>query len=102
MDEYRYVLIVAVMALATYPLRLIPALLVSHLKFSTYLRRVFRLIPYTALTALVFPGIIFSLEEHVYIAAAGALCAALCALIKLPLSATVILTVCGVYVLLLL
>ncbi len=94
-------LVVIVMAAVTYPLRLLPATVISRALFGRYMQRVLYLMPYTALTALVFPGIFYSVGDHVYIAGAGTLAAILCAVLKLSLSATVILCVLCVYVLLL-
>lgn len=99
-DWYLWALIV-VMALINYMLRVLPATVISKVSFGRYMKRVLHLIPYTALTALVFPGIFFSVGEHVYIAAFGAIIAVITAILKFSLSMTVLISVIAVIAMLL-
>ncbi|MGN0909407.1 MAG: AzlD domain-containing protein [Succinivibrio sp.] len=99
MEENTYLwLIVAVMALATYPLRMLPATVFSKARFGRYMRRVLHIMPYTALTALVFPGVFFSVGDHYAAAGAGVASALLLSLLKAPLSLTVAASVAAAYI----
>jgi len=50
--------IVIGMAIVTYIPRLIPFVFINDLKENSFTKRFMKLIPYTALSALIFPGII--------------------------------------------
>lgn len=93
--------VIVVMAMVNYPLRVLPATVISKVRFGRFMKRVLYLIPYTALTALVFPGIFFSLGDHYLIALSGTVAAILSSAFKLPLSVTVVLAVLTVLLLLL-
>lgn len=101
-DELYFYLVPLVMAAVSYPLRFLPATVISKVRFGRYMRRVLYLIPYTALTALVFPGIFYSVGDHYYVATAGTVCALVTSILRLPLSVTVVLSVATVFVMLLL
>lgn len=88
--------LIALMGLINYLLRMLPATVISKVKFGRYMKRVLFLIPYTALTALVFPGIFFSVGDHVLVATAGTLVAILTALLRMSLSLTVVISVLSV------
>lgn len=89
-------MIIIVMGVINYLLRMLPATVFSKVKFGRYMRRVLNLIPYTALTALVFPGIFFSVGEHTYIAMVGTVVAIITAILRFPLSVSVIVSVLAV------
>ncbi len=89
-------MLLLIMGVINYLLRVLPATVFSKVKFGRYMRRVLNLIPYTALTALVFPGIFFSVGDHTYIAMAGTVVAIITAILRLPLSLSVIITVLAV------
>lgn len=93
-----YLYIVLLSFVATYPVRAIPALFISKLKLSPYWQKVWDLVPYTALTALVFPGIFYCIKDNQYAAAIGTVVAIACSLFKLPLSVTVLLSVVATYI----
>ena len=95
-----YLLIILIAFLVTYPVRSVPALFFSKLKLNDFFQRFLDIIPFTAITALVFPGIFFCIENNDYVAYAGTTIAILCALFKAPLSITVVVTVIAVYLLL--
>ena len=46
------------MCLVTYIPRMLPAVLLDKLKFSPKLEKMLKLIPYTAMSALIFPGVV--------------------------------------------
>lgn len=95
-----FLLIIITVALVTYPLRLVPAVFISKLKLSSFFERLLELIPYTSLTALVFPGIFYCIGDHIYVAYAGTAAAVVSSFFKAPLSLTVVIAVLTVFALL--
>ncbi|MGN0902279.1 MAG: AzlD domain-containing protein [Succinivibrio sp.] len=95
-SEY-YSLIVLLSFVATYPVRVIPALFISKLNLSPYFQRVLDLVPYTALTALVFPGIFYCVENGQYASYIGTAVAIIAAVCRASLSIVVLLSVVAVY-----
>lgn len=93
MDAQPFLLIILGMWAVSYLPRVIPALFISKVKFSPYLKRFLDLIPYTAMTALVFPGIFYSVPGHTDVTYFGAGAAILAAVLKLPFAITVIIAV---------
>ncbi len=91
--EPPYLLIILGMCLVSYLPRLVPALFISRIKLSPYFKRFLDLIPYTAMTALVFPGIFYSVPGHMDVTYFGAAAAVLAAVLRLPLSITVCIAV---------
>ena len=63
------------MALVTFLPRVLPAFLVEKLKFNRYLDRFLRLIPYTAMAALIFPGVLSVDPSRWYVGLIGAVVA---------------------------
>ncbi len=59
----RMLLIIAGMTMVTYIPRLLPFTLLKNKSASKYLDRFLKLIPYTALGALIFPGILTATPE---------------------------------------
>ncbi|MBQ6099967.1 AzlD domain-containing protein [Methanobrevibacter sp.] len=80
-------------ALVTFIPRLIPALFINKLEFSPKVEKFLNLIPYTALAALICPGVLTVDSQLWYIGLIGAVVAAGLAWKKVPLGAIVILTV---------
>jgi branched-subunit amino acid transport protein len=80
-------------ALVTFIPRLIPALFIDRLNFSPKVEKFLNLIPYTALAALICPGVLTVDNQLWYIGLIGAVVAAGLAWKKVPLGAIVILTV---------
>ncbi|MDY6415371.1 MAG: AzlD domain-containing protein [Succinivibrio dextrinosolvens] len=97
MDSNYYLYIILISFLVTYPIRAIPALFISKLSLSSYWQRVLDLVPYTALTALVFPGIFYCVENSQYAGYIGAIFAIIAALCKMSLSVVVLIAVISVY-----
>ena len=84
-------LLILGMALVTYIPRVIPAFVVDKLKFGPRFTKFINLIPYTAMTALIIPGV-FSVDAGKwYIGAIGALVAVILACFKKIPSALVVL-----------
>ena len=98
MDSHYYIYIVLLSFVATYPIRAIPSLFISKLNLSGYWQRFLYLVPYTALTALVFPGIFYCVENNQYAAYIGTAVAIIAALARASLSVVVLVSVAAVYV----
>lgn len=73
------------MTLVTYIPRVLPAVLIGKLKFSPKFEKFLKLIPYTAMAALIFPGVIMVDESRLYIGIAGALAAGILAWFRKPI-----------------
>lgn len=80
-------------AVVTFIPRLIPALFIDQLDFPPKVEKFLNLIPYTALAALICPGVLTVDNQLWYIGLIGAIVAAGLAWKKVPLGAIVILTV---------
>lgn len=80
-------------ALVTFIPRLMPALFIDKLNFSPKVDKFLNLIPYTALAALICPGVLTVDDKMWYIGLIGAIVAAGLAWKRVPLGAIVILTV---------
>ena len=86
-------LIILGCAVVTFIPRLIPALFIDRLNFSPKFEKFLNLIPYTALAALICPGVLTVDPNMWYIGLIGAVVAAGLAWKKVPLGAIVSLTV---------
>jgi branched-subunit amino acid transport protein len=80
-------------AIVTFIPRVIPALFIDRLEFPPKVEKFLNLIPYTALAALICPGVLTVDSQLWYIGLIGAVVAAGLAWKKVPLGAIVILTV---------
>ena len=87
------ILVILGCAIVTFIPRLIPALFIDKLNFSPKVEKFLNLIPYTALAALICPGVLTVDSQLWYIGLIGAVVAAGLAWKKVPLGAIVILTV---------
>ncbi|AMK15993.1 AzlD domain-containing protein [Methanobrevibacter olleyae] len=86
-------LLIIFCAIVTFIPRLIPAIFVEKLNFSSKFEKFLNLIPYTALAALICPGVLTVDNKLWYIGLIGAIIAGGLAWKKVPLGAIVILTV---------
>lgn len=86
-------LVVIGCALVTFIPRLIPALFIDKLNFSPKVEKFLNLIPYTALAALICPGVLTVDNQLWYIGLIGAVVAAGLAWKKVPIGAIVILKI---------
>ena len=84
-------LLIFCMMLVTYIPRMVPSLFTDKLCIGKRFRKYLELIPYTAMAALIFPGVI-SVDERMWIVGvAGALVAVLLSLVKkMPLTIVVV------------
>ena len=85
MNGTKIMLMILGMALATYIPRAIPVVMMKKLRFGDKLEKFLNLIPYTAMAALIFPGVVTIDEAHPIVGIAGALAAGLLAWRKRPL-----------------
>ena len=91
MDYINFVILGCV--IVTFIPRLIPALFIDKLNFSPKFEKFLNLIPYTALAALMCPGVLTVDSQLWYIGLIGAIVAAGLAWKKVSMGAIVILTV---------
>lgn len=90
-------LIILGMTLVTFIPRAIPAFFVDKMRFGKRFEKFISLIPYTAMAALIFPGVVNMDSEHWYVGIIGALVAILLALFKkMPAALVVLGSVCSV------
>ncbi len=90
MDGNKVLILILAMAAVTYIPRAIPAVLVGKIKFGKKVEKFLNLIPYTAMSALIFPGILTTDAENPLIGIAGGAAAALLAWRKCPLMVCVL------------
>lgn len=84
------VLLILGMTAVTYLPRALPGVLVGKLKFGPRVKKFLRLIPYTAMAALIFPGVLSVDPANTWIVLIGAAVAALLAVLRLPVMASVL------------
>ena len=82
--DIRILMIILGMAAVTYIPRAVPALFIDKISMSPFVERFLRLIPYTAMAALIFPGVLGTDGENVWVGIIGALTAAVLGWKKLP------------------
>ncbi|WP_164215949.1 AzlD domain-containing protein [Virgibacillus sp. YIM 98842] len=92
-------LIIIGMSLATMIPRLIPAFIVDKLQFRDWVNRWLNAIPYAALGALIFPGILSVQPEYPHIGFIGGLVAVILAYIGLNVILVVIGAIAAVFLL---
>lgn len=85
MSSLEAVILILGMTAVTYIPRAIPAVLIDKMKFGDKIEKFLKLIPYTAMSALIFPGVFFTDPEKPVIGIAGAVAAALLAWRKCPI-----------------
>lgn len=62
MNNTEIIILILAMALVTYVPRALPAVLVNKINFGEKTQKFLNLIPYTAMSALIFPGI-FTIDK---------------------------------------
>ncbi len=78
------------MAIVTYIPRALPAVFIEKMKFGPRVEKFLRLIPYTAMAALIFPGVVKVDTEHSAVGIVGGIVAAALAWKKLPVMVCVL------------
>ena len=89
MSNLQYVLLILGMTLVTYIPRALPGVLVDKLKYGKKVKKFLQLIPYTAMTSLIFPGV-FGVDGGLAIGIAGGSVAAILAFFKCPVMVCVL------------
>ena len=77
------VLLIIGMAVVTYLPRLLPVLFLDRFRFPTWFEKWIKSIPYAALGALIFPGVLFVKEDQPLLGLAGGVVAAILAFLDL-------------------
>ena len=89
-DGSKICILITLMAVLTYLPRAIPAVLVDKLKFGPKINKFLNLIPYTAMAALIFPGVFTVDSDNYAIGIVGVAAAALLAWRKCPVMVCVL------------
>lgn len=72
------------MAIVTYIPRVLPLIYLKQIKLPLFLKRFLSFVPYTVLASLIFPGILYSVD-NIYSAVIGGLTALLLSFIRVNL-----------------
>ncbi len=83
MDTTKVLILLFGMMAVTYIPRALPAVLIEKMRFRAKMEKFLKLIPYTAMSALIFPGV-FTVDANPVIGIAGAAAAGLLAWKKCP------------------
>ena len=86
----KLLLLILAMGAVTYASRALPAFLIGRMNFSPRAEQFLKLIPYTAMTALIFPGILTVDPTRPEIGIVGALAVVALAWKKAPLLVCVV------------
>ena len=78
----KVILLITLMLIVTYLPRMLPSVLCDRIKFGKKIRKYLELIPYAAMAALIFPGILSVDENTMIVGIVGAAVAILLSLIK--------------------
>lgn len=87
-----FILLIFFLFLVTYIPRMLPAILMDKIKFSKKSTLFLQLIPYTAMTALVFPSV-FTIDTNIWVGIVGVIVAVLASLKGFPVVVVVLLSV---------
>lgn len=97
MNNSMIVLLCLGMMLVTYIPRMLPFVLIEKLRFPPRVEKFLKLIPYTAMAALVIPGVLTVDAARPWVGLAGAAAAALLGLWKKPAIVCVLAAVAVVF-----
>lgn len=89
----KIILLIVLMTAVTYLPRAIPSFIIDKVKLGKKTQKFLKLIPYTAMSSLVFPGIFTSVGDKYYYGLIGGGVAALLAFFKCPVVVCVIVAV---------
>ena len=90
MIRYEILLLILGMAAVAYLPRVVPAIFVGRIRFSRRVEKFLKLIPYTAMATLIFPGILNVDAEHAWIGLVGGAVAGVLAWRKCSLTICVV------------
>lgn len=91
--NYPVILLIIGMALVTYIPRVLPGIIIEHINFNLKTEKFLSLIPYTAMAALIFPGVIKVDVNRPEIGIIGGLLAGILAWFKCPAIVCVIIAI---------
>ena len=97
-NMYIWLLILGMLAV-TYLPRALPAILAEKLRFSGRMEKFLKLIPYTAMTAMIFPGVLTVDAANPLVGLAGALVAGILAWRKRSVMVCVLAAIAAVFLL---
>ena len=97
MDPVKMLLLLGGMMLVTYLPRLLPLFFVDKIKIGGRLERFLKLIPYTAMSALIFPGIL-TVDANPLVGIVGGGVAATLAFLKCPVMVCVLAAIAADFV----
>ena len=86
----RILILIIGMGIVTYLPRMLPAVLIDKLKFNKKMEKFLSLIPYTAMAALIFPGVLKADEGNMAIGLVGAFVAVIMSWLRMPIILVVI------------
>lgn len=81
----RILILIIGMGIVTYIPRMLPAVLIGKIKFNKNMEKFLSLIPYTAMAALIFPGVLKVDDGNMSIGLVGAFVAIILSWIKMPI-----------------
>jgi branched-subunit amino acid transport protein len=93
------ILLITGMAVVTYLPRLLPALFLDRFRFPDWFKKWLKGIPYAALGALIFPGVLLVKEDQPLLGFAGGVVALLLALLNLHVTLVMAGSILVVYLL---
>lgn len=99
MTTAEIILLILGMAFVTYIPRAIPAAFIDKIRFGKKLEKFLMLIPYTAMTALIVPGIFFVDDGNVLVGITGLFVAGILAWKKAPVMVSVLGAIAAVFLL---
>ena len=88
--SYTVLFLIIGMAVVTYIPRALPAIVIDRLRLNPKLEKFLGLIPYTAMAALIFPGVIFVDNDRPEMGIVGGIAAGILAWLKKPVIVCVI------------
>ena len=97
MNNRQIIYLFLAMTAVTYLPRALPVLLLDRFRLGKKTEKFLKLIPYTAMAALIFPGVLRMDTEHPWLGLAGIAVAGLLALRKCPAVLCVLSAVCVIF-----
>lgn len=97
--RFEILLLILGMAAVTYIPRALPAVFIDKMKFSPKTEKFLRLIPYTAMSALIFPGVFTADASRPEIGIVGGAVAGVLAWLRMPVMVCVLAAIAADFVL---
>lgn len=93
------ILLIVLMALVTYTPRALPAVFINHIKINKRAEKFLKMIPYTAMGTLIFPGILSTNPNNIWAGIIGGCTAILLRWKKVNITFTILGSICAVMLL---